>query len=72
MSLSSGARANFIAICGAVGAALGVGLTSGNWAIGIIVGLAVGGTTAEKMRRRAGLPERRALIELGRKDRKPD
>lgn len=27
---------------------------------------------AEKMRRRAGLPERRALIELGRKDHKQD
>jgi hypothetical protein len=47
-------------------------LSSGSWPIAVIVGLAVGGTTAEKMRRRAGLPERRALIELGRKDRKPD
>jgi uncharacterized membrane protein len=70
--VSPSARANFIAICGAVGAALGVGLSSGSWPIAVIVGLAVGGTTAEKMRRRAGLPERRALIELGRKDRKPD
>jgi uncharacterized membrane protein len=70
--MSVAARANFIAICGAVGATLGVGLASGNWVVAIVVGLAVGASTAERMRRRAGLPERRALIELGRKSRKSD
>jgi len=53
-------------------AALVIGLLQGSWLLGIIVGIAAGTTFAENSRRRAGLPESRPLIELGRKNRKPD
>lgn len=59
-------------ICVAVGSGLGLWLSSGNWIIGLVVGIGAAAMFDENMRRRRGLPARRALIEFGKKDRPPE
>jgi Tfp pilus assembly protein PilN len=61
---------NFLGICGGIAVALAVGLISGVWVVGIVLGVAVAVSTAERMRRRAALTQQQAPIEAGRRKRK--
>jgi hypothetical protein len=65
-----GDRSNLLGICGGIAIALAVGLISGVWVVGIVLGVAVAVSAAEKMRRRAALSQRQAPVEVGRKKRK--
>jgi len=69
-AMDFGARSNFLGICGGIAVALAVGFISGVWVVGIVLGVAVAVSTAEKMRRRASLAQQQAPIEVGRRKRK--
>ena len=64
-------RADTTAICVGIGLALAIGLFSGIWVVGVVIGIAVGAALADKLRLRAGLPQRRLLTPRGRDQRKP-
>jgi hypothetical protein len=53
-----------------VGLALLIGLISGVWVVGLVVGVGVGVALADKMRLRAGLPQRQLFAQRGRNDTK--
>jgi len=59
------------ALCVAVALGLVLGISTGSWIVGLIVGIGVGAAFDERMRRQKKLPARRALNELGRKRRPP-
>jgi hypothetical protein len=64
-------RADTTAICVGIGLALTIGLLSGIWVVGVVIGIAVGAALADKLRLRAGLPQRQLLTPRGRDQRKP-
>lgn len=64
--MSAENRADSTAICVGVGLALAIGLLSGIWVVGVVVGIAVGAALADKLRLRAGLPQRQWLAPRGR------
>ena len=68
--MSAENRADSTAICVGVGLALAIGLLSGIWVVGVVIGIAVGAALADKLRLRAGLPQRRLLAPRGRDQRK--
>jgi hypothetical protein len=43
---------------------------SGIWVVGIVIGIAVAAALADKLRLRAGLPQRQLLAPRGRDERK--
>jgi hypothetical protein len=61
--------ADVTATCVGLGLAVAIGLISGLWVVGPVVGVAVGVALADKMRLRAGLPRRQLLSPRGRNDR---
>jgi uncharacterized membrane protein len=70
--MSTATRCGLAGVAVSACVAVGFGLITGDWLVAIIVGIVAGTSFAEKSRRRAGLPESRPLIEVGRKNRKPD
>jgi hypothetical protein len=68
--VSAANRADSTAICVGVGLALAIGLLSGIWVVGVVVGIGVGAALADKLRLRAGLPQRQWLAPRGRDERK--
>jgi hypothetical protein len=65
----------FTIVCLAIagGLALDIAVTSwiGAVIVGLIVAVGIGAAVDERVRRYRGLPPRRALFELGRRDRTP-
>ena len=68
--MSAENRADSTAICVGVGLALAIGLVSGIWVVGVVIGIAVGAALADRLRLRAGLPQRQLLAPRGRDRRK--
>ena len=64
--MSAENRADSTAICVGVGLALAIGLLSGIWVVGVVIGIAVGAALADRLRLRAGLPQRQLLAPRGR------
>ena len=69
-AVSAENRADSTAICVGVGLALAIGLLSGIWVVGVVIGIAVGAALADRLRLRAGLPQRQLLAPRGRDRRK--
>ncbi len=67
--MSAEYRADTTAACVGVGLALAIGLLSGIWVVGVVIGIAVAAALADKLRLRAGLPQRQLLAPRGRGDR---
>jgi len=63
-------RADTAAACIGIGLALAIGVLSGIWVVGIVIGIAVAAALADKLRLRAGLPQRQLLAPRGRDQRK--
>lgn len=68
--MSAELRADATAACVGIGLALAIGLLSGIWVVGVVIGIAVAAALADKLRLRAGLPQRQLLAPRGRDDRK--
>ena len=68
--MSESTYADFKAACVGIGMALVIGLLSGLWVVGVVAGFAVGVALADKMRIRAGLPQRQLLTPRNRNNRK--
>ena len=68
-AVSAENRADITAACVGIGLALAIGLLSGIWVVGVVIGIAVAAALADKLRLRAGLPQRRLLAPRGRDDR---
>jgi len=59
---------NFKGVCIGIAVALVIGVASGVWVVGIVIGIAVAASLSDRMRRRAApLPP---MVERGRKKRK--
>jgi hypothetical protein len=69
-AVSAENRADTTAIAVGIGLALAISLVSGLWVVGVVIGIAVGAALADKLRLRAGLPQRRLLTPRGRDQRK--
>ena len=69
-AVSAEHRADTTATCVGIGLALAIGLLSGIWVVGVVIGIAVGAALADKLRLRAGLPQRQLLSARGRDERK--
>ena len=68
--MSAENRADTTAACIGIVLALAIGGISGLWVVGIVIGVAVAAALADKLRLRAGLPQRQLLAPRGRNDRK--
>ena len=69
-AVSAENRADTTAACIGIGLALAIGVLSGIWVVGIVIGIAVGAALADKLRLRAGLPQRQLLAPRGRDERR--
>jgi len=67
--VSGESRADATAICVGIGLALAIGLLSALWVVGVVIGIAVGAALSDKLRQRAGLPQRQLLTPRGRDQR---
>lgn len=67
--MSAEHRADITAALVGIGLALAIGLLSGIWVVGVVIGIAVAAALADKLRLRAGLPQRQLLAPRGRDDR---
>jgi hypothetical protein len=73
--MSRSAHAIFTALCVAIGSGFALALGTRSWIaaaiVGVIVVVGIGATADERIRRHRSRPPRRALVELGHKDRPP-
>ncbi|MGD1050595.1 MAG: hypothetical protein ABR947_05945 [Solirubrobacteraceae bacterium] len=70
--MSDSVMADLTATCAGIAIALAIGAISGIWVVGIVIGVAVGAVVSDKMRVRAGLPERGLIQPNNRKRNRRD